>query len=102
MLTLLLKQPPNKQKRTHLYKVHVYSVKLQPLAFVEERNLGLRWAFSPERRHNCQLEAATSGRILWKAKLCSRMTTGPENSKVLLEIRQCDILAASVSQRGRI
>lgn len=38
--------------------MHVYAVKLQPLAFVEERNLGLRWALSPERRHNCQLEAA--------------------------------------------
>lgn len=33
---------------THLDKVHIYSVKFQPLAFVEKRNLCLRRAFSPE------------------------------------------------------
>lgn len=61
MLTLLIKKTPNKQKCTHLYKVHVYPVKLQPLAFVEEGNLGLRWALSPERTHNRHLKQPTSG-----------------------------------------
>lgn len=32
---------------THLDKVHIYSVELQPLAFVEERNLCLRRTLSP-------------------------------------------------------
>lgn len=33
---------------THLDKVHIHSVKLQPLAFVEKRNLCVRWTLSPE------------------------------------------------------
>lgn len=52
-----------KKKGTHLHKVHVYAVKLQPLAFVEERNLCLRWAVSPERRHNCHFKQLPSGQI---------------------------------------
>lgn len=51
------------KKGTHLHKVHVYAVKLQPLAFVEERNLCLRWAVSPERRHNCHFKQPPSGKI---------------------------------------
>ena len=46
--TFAMQWHTKKKTHTHLNKVHIYSVKLQPLAFVEEGDLCLRRALSPD------------------------------------------------------